>query len=93
MMSERPEYRIGDLVWHRESKRGQVWWPAMVTYDPNMGVYFRSVSKCTQYHVQFFGESPVRGWASHKALKVHTPTSPACVLSDPTYLYTGSLLG
>lgn len=89
-MSERPEYRIGDLVWHRESKNGRVWWPAMVTYDPQLGLYFRSVSKCVQYHVQFFGVSPVRGWASHKALKVgsyivlcsHAGTIPQQVLSS-----------
>ncbi len=69
-MNEKPEYRIGDLVWHRESKNGRVWWPAMITYDPHLGLYFRSANKSIQYHVQFFGVSPVRGWASNKALKV-----------------------
>lgn len=66
----KPEYRIGDLVWHRESKNGKVWWPAMVTYHPHMGVYFRTTNKCLHYHVQFFGPSPMRGWVSTKAIKV-----------------------
>ena len=69
----KPGFRIGDVVWHRESKNGKLWWPAMVTYDPNMGVYFRScMNNNVQYHVQFFGLTAMRGWVSVRAMKVLT---------------------
>ncbi len=77
MTDLKPEYRIGDLVWHKETRNGRIWWPAMVTYEPNMGIYFRTVNKAVQYHVQFFGASPMRGWATSKAIKV-TPHTHAC---------------
>lgn len=67
----KPSFKIGDLVWHRETKNGKLWWPAMVTYDPNLCVYFRSsMNNCVQYHVQFFGLTAMRGWVSVKAMKV-----------------------
>lgn len=62
-MKAMPAYRIGDLLWCREGRRSQVWWPAMVTYEPRTGIYFRAVgSQVRQYHVQYFGISAVRGW-------------------------------
>lgn len=62
----KPAYRIGDLVWCQEAKNHKLWWPAMVTYDPHLGIFFRS-TKFLQYHVQYFGISAIRGWVSVKS--------------------------
>ena len=66
----KPDYRIGDLLWCRE-KNGKVWWPAMVTYDPNLGVYYRMKPpyQILCYHVQYFGISAIRGWVSSKVIE------------------------
>ena len=53
---------VGDVIWSRVSKSN--WWPSMVAYDPNSAVYFQTKSNITKYHVQFFGENPVRGWVN-----------------------------
>lgn len=40
----------------------------MVTYDPHLGLFFRTTKqKCSQYHVQYFGISAIRGWVSVKS--------------------------
>ena len=37
---EKPcEWLVGDLVWSKVS--GHPWWPCMVAYDPNLGIYTR----------------------------------------------------
>lgn len=42
----------------------------MVTYDPKLGIYFRTINKgALQYHVQYFGISAVRGWVFTHAVK------------------------
>ena len=42
----------------------------MVTYDPKLGIYFRSINKgAQQYHVQYFGISAIRGWVFTHAVK------------------------
>lgn len=69
---EKPcEWLVGDLVWSKVS--GHPWWPCMVAYDPNLGVYTRmkgSLGKSYRmYHVQFFGEVPERGWVSGSSMK------------------------
>ena len=41
----------------------------MVTYDPSSGAYSKGKDPSappTQYHVQFFGDSPLRAWVSGK---------------------------
>ena len=63
-----PSVRIGDLLWCREAKSTKVWWPAMVTYDPKLAIYFRTLkSNSFQYHVQYFGISAYRGWVNVKS--------------------------
>lgn len=63
-----PAYRIGDLVWCQEARNNKLWWPAMVTYDPHLGIFYRTTKmKCVQYHVQYFGISAIRGWVSLKS--------------------------
>eukprot|EP00057_Strongylocentrotus_purpuratus_P010549 XP_011665023.1 PREDICTED: histone-lysine N-methyltransferase NSD2 isoform X2 [Strongylocentrotus purpuratus] len=69
---EKPcEWLVGDLVWSKVS--GHPWWPCMVAYDPNLGIYTRmkgSIGKTYRmYHVQFFGEVPERGWVSGSSMK------------------------
>lgn len=63
-----PSYRIGDLVWCQEARNNKLWWPAMVTYDPHLGIFYRiSKQKSLQYHVQYFGISAIRGWVSFRS--------------------------
>lgn len=65
----KPDYRIGDLLWCRE-RNGRVWWPAMVTYDPNLGIFYRpKPPRRVQYHVQYFGISAIRGWVFSKSIE------------------------
>ena len=65
----KPEYRIGDLLWCRE-RNGKLWWPAMVTYDPNLGIFYRTKPPHrAQYHVQYFGISAIRGWVYSKSVE------------------------
>ena len=65
----KPEYRIGDLLWCRE-RNGKVWWPAMVTYDPNLGIFYRTKPPHrVQYHVQYFGITAIRGWVFSKSIE------------------------
>lgn len=64
---EKPcEWLVGDLVWSKVS--GHPWWPCMVAYDPNLGIYTKMQGGIGRgfrmYHVQFFGEVPERGWVS-----------------------------
>ncbi|XP_022091753.1 histone-lysine N-methyltransferase NSD2-like [Acanthaster planci] len=64
---EKPcEWLVGDLVWSKVT--GHPWWPCMVAYDPNLGIYTRMKGaygkSYRMYHVQFFGEVPERGWVS-----------------------------
>ena len=61
-------YRIGDLLWCQETRNNKLWWPAMVTYDPKLGIFFRIIKqKVLQYHVQYFGISAIRGWVTGKS--------------------------
>ena len=34
----------------------------MVTYEPNLGIFYRTTKLKIQYHVQYFGISATRGW-------------------------------
>nr|XP_006812995.1 PREDICTED: histone-lysine N-methyltransferase NSD2-like isoform X2 [Saccoglossus kowalevskii] len=72
---EKPcEWLVGDLVWSKVS--GHPWWPCMVAYDPNLGVYTRmkgsGLKNYRLYHVQFFGEVPERGWVSGTSMRKFT---------------------
>ena len=68
-----PSVRIGDLLWCREPKSTKLWWPAMVTYDPKLSIYFRtSKNSAVQYHVQYFGITAYRGWVFAKSTLTFT---------------------
>lgn len=69
---EKPcEWLVGDLVWSKVS--GHPWWPCMVAYDPNLGIYTKMQGGIGRgfrmYHVQFFGEIPERGWVSGSRIR------------------------
>ena len=68
-----PSVRIGDLLWCREPKSTKLWWPAMVTYDPKLSIYFRAgKNNAVQYHVQYFGITAYRGWVFSKSTLTFT---------------------
>ena len=63
-----PGLKIGDLLWCRE---GKVWWPAMITYDPKLVLYYKTTKKVVSaYHVQYFGIQATRGWIAISSTKV-----------------------
>lgn len=57
---------VGDIVWSKIP--GHPWWPSMVSYDPNTAVSFKYKGRARYYHVQFFGQDPVRGWVSERSI-------------------------
>lgn len=64
---EKPcRWLVGDLIWAKIL--GHPWWPCMVTFDPLLGQYTQMKGHATkgyrQYHVQFFGDSLLRGWVN-----------------------------
>lgn len=61
-----PSWLVGDVVWSKIP--GHPWWPSMVSYDPNLTIYYQRKGRATYYHVQFFGQVPVRGWASERSV-------------------------
>jgi hypothetical protein len=66
--------RVGDLVWGKQ--HGFPWWPCIVTYDPDHGVFTKqdidkkSAARKQTIHVQFLGhEKPARAWLNSAALQ------------------------
>ena len=57
---------VGDVVWSKIP--GHPWWPSMVAYEPNNAVYFQFKGRARYYHVQFFGQDPVRGWVAERSV-------------------------
>lgn len=57
---------VGDVVWSKIP--GHPWWPSMVSYDPNTAVSFKYKGRARYYHVQFFGQDPVRGWVAERSI-------------------------
>ncbi|XP_065256529.1 DNA mismatch repair protein Msh6 isoform X6 [Emys orbicularis] len=48
---------------------GYPWWPCLVYNHPTEGTLVRAKGKSSRVHVQFFDDSPTRGWVSIKYLK------------------------
>ncbi|KAG7459038.1 hypothetical protein MATL_G00226990 [Megalops atlanticus] len=61
---------VGDVVWTKVS--GYPWWPCMVTTDPalNKHVKHKAVNSRPSllYHVQYFGDTPERGYIFEKSV-------------------------
>ncbi|XP_050827953.1 DNA mismatch repair protein Msh6 [Serinus canaria] len=67
------EYSPGDLVWAK--MEGYPWWPCLIYNHPTERTIVRGKGKSTRVHVQFFDDSPTRGWISVKYLKPYKGSS------------------
>ncbi|KAG5848175.1 hypothetical protein ANANG_G00095680, partial [Anguilla anguilla] len=63
-------FAVGDLVWTKVS--GYPWWPCMVTEDPALAKHVKPKAVISRtvllYHVQYFGDTPERGYVSEKSM-------------------------
>ncbi|XP_012873397.1 PREDICTED: DNA mismatch repair protein Msh6 [Dipodomys ordii] len=64
------DFSPGDLVWAK--MEGYPWWPCLVYNHPFDGTFIREKGKSARVHVQFFDDSPTRGWVSKRLLKPYT---------------------
>ncbi|XP_008252658.1 DNA mismatch repair protein Msh6 isoform X2 [Oryctolagus cuniculus] len=64
------DFSPGDLVWAK--MEGYPWWPCLVYNHPFDGTFIRQKGKSVRVHVQFFDDSPTRGWVSKRLLKPYT---------------------
>ncbi|NWY04889.1 MSH6 protein, partial [Nothoprocta ornata] len=67
------EFSAGDVVWGR--LEGYPWWPCLVYEHPSEGSVVRGAGSAARLHVQFFDESPTRGWVSVKHLRPYAGSS------------------
>ncbi|NXS16761.1 MSH6 protein, partial [Mystacornis crossleyi] len=67
------EYSPGDLVWAK--MEGYPWWPCLIYNHPTERTILRGKGKSTRVHVQFFDDTPTRGWISIKYLKPYKGSS------------------
>ncbi|XP_061331343.1 DNA mismatch repair protein Msh6 isoform X1 [Pezoporus flaviventris] len=67
------EYSPGDLVWAK--MEGYPWWPCLIYNHPTEKTIVRGKGKSTRVHVQFFDDSPTRGWVSMKYLRPYKGSS------------------
>ncbi|NXS36432.1 MSH6 protein, partial [Pomatostomus ruficeps] len=67
------EFSPGDLVWAK--MEGYPWWPCLIYNHPTERTIIRGKGKSTRVHVQFFDDSPTRGWISIKYLKPYKGSS------------------
>ncbi|XP_056151410.1 histone-lysine N-methyltransferase NSD2 [Lampris incognitus] len=65
-------FSVGDVVWTKVS--GYLWWPCMVTTDPELNHHTKQKQKAVGsrsgllYHVQYFGDNPERGYIFEKSM-------------------------
>nr|XP_048272199.1 DNA mismatch repair protein Msh6 isoform X3 [Myodes glareolus] len=64
------DFSPGDLVWAK--MEGYPWWPCLVYNHPFDGTFIRKKGKSARVHVQFFDDSPTRGWVNIRMLKPYT---------------------
>uniref|UniRef100_A0A4W5K4M5 PWWP domain-containing protein n=1 Tax=Hucho hucho TaxID=62062 RepID=A0A4W5K4M5_9TELE len=62
-------FSVGDVVWTKVS--GYPWWPCMVSTDPELKTHLKhkAINSHTSgilYHVQYFGNTPERGYIFEK---------------------------
>ncbi|XP_054027115.1 DNA mismatch repair protein Msh6 isoform X2 [Dryobates pubescens] len=67
------EYSPGDLVWAK--MEGYPWWPCLIYNHPTERTIMRGKGKSTRVHVQFFDDSPTRGWVSIRYLRPYKGSS------------------
>eukprot|EP00079_Xenopus_tropicalis_P010511 XP_002935421.2 PREDICTED: DNA mismatch repair protein Msh6 [Xenopus tropicalis] len=61
------DFNPGDLVWAKMP--GHPWWPSLVYNHPKEDTHLRGKGKSLNIHVQFFDDSPTRGWVGAKYMK------------------------
>ncbi|NXF94233.1 MSH6 protein, partial [Eubucco bourcierii] len=66
-------YSPGDLAWGK--MEGYPWWPCLVYNHPTERTVVRGKGRSTRIHVQFFDDSPTRGWVSVKYLRPYEGSS------------------
>ncbi|KAI1887403.1 hypothetical protein AGOR_G00189940 [Albula goreensis] len=63
-------FHVGDVVWTKVS--GYPWWPCMVTTDPGLNKHIKQKAVNSRstllYHVQYFGDTPERGYVFEKSM-------------------------
>ena len=64
------DFSPGDLVWTK--MEGYPWWPCLVYNHSFDGTFICEKGKSAWIHVQFFDNSPTRGWISRRLLKPYT---------------------
>ncbi|XP_004590719.2 DNA mismatch repair protein Msh6 isoform X1 [Ochotona princeps] len=64
------DFSPGDLVWAK--MEGYPWWPCLVYNHPFDGTFIRQKGKSVRIHVQFFDDTPTRGWVAKRLLKPYT---------------------
>ncbi|KAM3932484.1 DNA mismatch repair protein Msh6 [Leptodactylus fuscus] len=67
------DFTPGDLVWAKMP--GHPWWPSLVYNHPREDVHLRGKGKSLHVHVQFFDETPTRGWVGAKYIKKYSGSS------------------
>lgn len=71
-LSEINTYSPGDLVWAK--LEGHPWWPCLVYNHPTEGILYRGRGKTSRIHVQFFDDTPSRGWVSMRYIRPYAGT-------------------
>ncbi|XP_030628225.1 histone-lysine N-methyltransferase NSD2 [Chanos chanos] len=64
------QFSLGDVVWTKVS--GYPWWPCIVTTDPEFNLHVKVKAAGGRsgplYHVQYFGDTPERGYVFEKSM-------------------------
>ncbi|KAJ7988826.1 hypothetical protein DPEC_G00313220 [Dallia pectoralis] len=68
-------FSMGDVVWTKVS--GYPWWPCIITTSPELHNHMKlqavnSHTTSVMYHVQYFGDTPERGYVSEKNVVLFT---------------------
>ncbi|XP_021247442.1 DNA mismatch repair protein Msh6 isoform X1 [Numida meleagris] len=79
-------YSPGDLVWAK--MEGYPWWPCLIYNHPTEGTIVRGKGSSARIHVQFFDDSPTRGWVSIKYLRPYKGSSDREVLKGGMFYST-----
>ncbi|XP_075060208.1 DNA mismatch repair protein Msh6 [Mixophyes fleayi] len=64
------DFTPGDLVWAKMP--GHPWWPSLVYNHPREDAHLRGKGKSLHVHVQFFDETPTRGWIGAKYMNSYS---------------------
>ncbi|XP_065595645.1 DNA mismatch repair protein Msh6 isoform X2 [Cyrtonyx montezumae] len=80
------DYSPGDLVWAK--MEGYPWWPCLIYNHPTEGTIVRGKGGSARIHVQFFDDTPTRGWVSIKYLRPYKGSSDREVMKGGMFYST-----